>query len=245
MRKFLLCALALVTCGCAALPVDVYSHVVESPAVIDAAPADIEASPVADVEPVQHSAAIFDVLDSLPVDFERGPVPEYARVEYFGKAWRDVEGVGCDPRNRVLLRDLTEVVLDDDGCKVLSGSLDDPYTGERIEFRRGQDTSAMVQIDHIVSLKDAWDSGAHRWTQDERVRFANDLSNLVAVGASVNQSKGARTAAQWLPWEPFECDYVTAQVLVKADYGLSVTVDEKHVMMQVLSECHESDGAPW
>ena len=88
----------------------------------------------------------------------------------------------------------TSVTTDpDDSCIVLSGTLDDPYTGEVITFERGEHSSA-VQIDHVVALSDAWQKGAQQWSAETREQFANDPANLLAVDGPANQQKGAGDA---------------------------------------------------
>ncbi|MDR1969761.1 MAG: HNH endonuclease family protein, partial [Candidatus Nomurabacteria bacterium] len=95
-------------------------------------------------------------LEKLAVK-DRAPKTGYSRSE-FGKGWAKWQK--CDTRQRILARDLVNVVLDSDDCTVLSGTLNDPYTGKVIEFKRGPGTSNAVQIDHVVALSDAWQKGA-------------------------------------------------------------------------------------
>ncbi len=86
----------------------------------------------------------------------RAPRTGYEREE-FGDGWVDTDRNGCDTRNDVLARDLTgERFRPGSACVVVSGTLEDPYSGRTIEFRRGEDTSDDVQIDHVVALSDAW-----------------------------------------------------------------------------------------
>jgi hypothetical protein len=121
---------------------------------------------------------------------------------------------------------------------VLSGLLDDPYTGALIEFVRGEGTSQLVQIDHVVALANAWTTGAQQFTDEERVAFANDPLNLLAVDGSANQQKGAGDAATWLPANrAFRCEYVARQVAVKAGHGLWVTAPERDAIERVLDGC--------
>ncbi|MBT0993384.1 DUF1524 domain-containing protein [Cellulomonas sp. DKR-3] len=160
----------------------------------------------------------------------------YEREE-FGAAWDDVDGNGCDTRDDVLRRDLLGPRLDVDGCTVLAGVLDDPYTGARIEFARGPD-SADVQIDHVVALADAWASGARTWDPALRRAFANDPANLLAVDGPANQDKGAADADAWLPPDQgYACVYALLQVRVKSAYGLRVTPDERAALEDALSTC--------
>lgn len=158
--------------------------------------------------------------------------------ELFGERWADVDGNGCDTRNDVLARDLQDVTLRRDGCLVETGVLHDPYTGRRIDFVRGPQTSQAVQIDHVVALYDAWRTGAREWTYARRTQFANDPANLLAVDGEANDDKGHADASRWLPPNPgFRCEYVAAQVRVKAAYGLWMTPEEHGAAREVLESC--------
>ncbi|MGO1509665.1 MAG: HNH endonuclease family protein [Actinomycetaceae bacterium] len=100
------------------------------------------------------------------------------------------------------------------------------------------DTSAEVQIDHVVALADAWHSGADEWDVATLEQFGNDPFNLLAVDGGTNQSKGADDASAWLPPNTgFRCEYVSIQVAVKLDYGLTVTEPERAAMQSVLDTC--------
>ncbi|MCE5288188.1 MAG: DUF1524 domain-containing protein [Nocardiaceae bacterium] len=173
----------------------------------------------------------------------RAPKSGYDR-DLFGQEWSDDVSVeaghnGCDTRNDILRRDLSDVAIKrgSNGCAVLTGTLYDPYTGGTINFERGAGSSA-VQIDHVVSLSDAWQKGAQQWDSAKRQNFANDPRNLLAVDGPTNQSKGDGDAATWLPPnKSFRCTMVTMQIQVKSDYGLSVTQAEHDAMKRVLDEC--------
>ena len=121
---------------------------------------------------------------------------------------------------------------------MLSGMLADPYTGTSIDFVRGQGTSQAVQIDHVVALMNAWETGAQQLTAEERLAFANDPLNLLAVDGPSNSRKGAGDAATWLPpAKGFRCEYVARQVTVKHEYGLWVTAPERDAIARVLDGC--------
>lgn len=160
--------------------------------------------------------------------------------ENFGSAWADVDGNGCDTRNDILARDLTDLTYStrDKACEVRTGTFADPYTGETISFVRGNKTSSAVQIDHVIPLMDAWRKGAQSWDDETRLRFANDPLNLLASDGSANQSKGARDASAWLPPNhAFRCTYIARQIAVKAEYELWVTPSEHEAMATVLDRC--------
>ena len=177
-------------------------------------------------------------LDELPVK-PLAPITGYSRAQ-FGPPWTDNNDgpwghQGCDTRDDVLRRDLTEVVLK--GCKVESGTLHDPYTGTVIHFQRGPNSTA-VQIDHVVALGDAWQTGAAQLTLQQRVDLANDPIELLAVSGPPNEAKGDKDASQWLPPNvAFRCTYVNDQIAVKAAYHLWVTAAEKDAMTAVLAGC--------
>ena len=162
--------------------------------------------------------------------------------DQFGPAWADVDRNGCDTRNDILKRDLTNEVFKEktNGCTVLSGTLVDPFSGETINFVRGVATSSEVQIDHTVALSNAWQTGAFKLTADQRKAFANDPLNLLAVKGRLNSQKGDGDAATWLPpLKSFRCDYVSRQIAVKIKYKLWFTAPEKEAMIRILKTCPE------
>lgn len=164
----------------------------------------------------------------------RAPKTGYERSE-FGNGWSDV--LGCDMRNRILARDMTDEVSED-GCKITRGTLSDPYTGRIIPFVRGEATSDDVQIDHVVALSNAWQTGAQQFEYEERVSFANDPLNLLAVDGATNEKKSDSDAATWLPPnKAFRCTYVRQQVAVKVKYDLWVTPAERDAMARQLLQC--------
>lgn len=165
----------------------------------------------------------------------RAPRTGYDR-ESFG--WReDTDRNGCDTRNDVLRRDLQQITLKagTGGCVVQSGSLLSPYSGETIAFDRSAST---IDIDHVVALSDAWQTGAQSWDEETRVAFANDPRNLLAVESALNRQKGDGDAATWLPpSREFRCEYVARQISVKAAYDLWVKPAEAEAMERVLGQC--------
>ncbi|OYX42296.1 hypothetical protein B7Y94_03760 [Candidatus Saccharibacteria bacterium 32-49-12] len=162
----------------------------------------------------------------------RAPKTGYSRSQ-FGDGWAMVDG--CDTRQIILYRDMTSVELDAD-CRVISGVLDDPYTGQRLTYNR--ERSAEVQIDHVVALSDAWQKGAQLLTYEDRVRLANDPLELLAVDGFANQQKGDGDAASWLPSnKSYRCEYVSRQIAIKRKYNLWVTPAEYSSMKTVLKSC--------
>lgn len=178
------------------------------------------------------------VLDSLATK-GRAPKTGYKRTQ-FGKAWADVDHNGCDTRNDILNRDLSDVTYKSGthDCVVKTGTLQDPYTGTSIAFKRGRKTSTAVQIDHVVALSDAWQKGAQKLSSEQRTALANDPYNLLAVQGKANQKKSDGDAATWLPSnKSFRCEYVARQIGVKHKYSLWITKAEKAAMERVLTYC--------
>jgi len=178
------------------------------------------------------------VLSTLPVK-GRAAKTGYTRAQ-FGQTWADVDRNGCDTRNDMLKRDLTEIVfkVKTRNCVVESGVLLDRYSGETINFVRGNVTSMEVQIDHVVALSNSWQTGAFKLTVIQRTALANDPMNLFAVKGRLNSQKGDGDAATWLPpLKSFRCAYVAQQIAVKAKYSLWVTAPEKDAMLRILTAC--------
>ena len=177
-----------------------------------------------------------EILKQIPIK-GRAPKTGYSRSA-FGPQWSDVDRNGCDTRNDILKRDLINIVFREKtrDCVVESGVLLDPFSNTEINFVRGQKTSMLVQIDHVVSLSNAWQTGIFQSSIKERTAFANDPINLLAVKGSLNSQKGDGDAATWLPpYKPFRCKYVALQISVKAKYGLWVTRAEQVAMVRILN----------
>lgn len=195
----------------------------------------METGPLEKPSPQQtaKTSQVLTDLDALAVK-GRAPKINYRRAQ-FGDGWQNT--LGCDTRNIVLHRDLENDRLASD-CKVMSGTLHDPYTARTIQFVRGAGTSSAVQIDHVVALSDAWQKGAQSLSFDRRVALANDPLNLLAVDGPANQDKSDGDAATWLPPnKAFRCQYVSRQIAVKKKYLLWVTLAEKQAMQRVLNAC--------
>ena len=194
----------------------------------------IPASVAAEAKPGLAAA----VLETLPVK-GRAPKTGYSR-DQFGQTWADVNRNGCDTRNDILKRDLISITYKPKtrDCVVLTGVLEDKYSGETINFVRGNISSMDVQIDHVVALSNAWQTGAFKLTKIERTALANDPLNLFAVKGRLNSQKSDGDAATWLPpLKSFRCAYVAQQIAVKAKYSLWVTAPEKSAMVGILAKC--------
>ncbi len=181
------------------------------------------------------SKKALEVLATIEVK-GRAPKTGYSRSQ-FGQGWGMLDG--CDVRNYILMRDLTNVqTRSAEDCTVISGILDDPYTGNQQAFIRGPGTSDDVQIDHVVALSDAWQKGAQNLDKERRIELSNDGLNLLAVNGKANTQKSDSDSASWLPPnKAYRCMYVARQIAVKQKYELWVTEAEHNAMKRVLASC--------
>lgn len=191
---------------------------------------------VSQIQPTKSTSAI-DALEKLSVK-GRAPKTGYDRAK-FSNGWGEFKG--CSIRELILLRDLKDTRLDEDGCRVLSGILNpDPYSNKVIYFQRGINTSQAVQIDHVVAVSDAWQKGAQQLTSELRYQFYNDPLNHLAVDGPTNNEKGDGDAATWLPPnKDYRCRYVARQVAIKQKYSLWVTQAEHDAIKSILGKCPE------
>lgn len=182
-----------------------------------------------------------DVLRAIPVASENGR--GYSRSLF--KHWIDADGDSCNTREEVLIAESqSRAQVDPFGCRVVEGDWFSPYDGQ--SFTSPSD----LDVDHLVPLKEAWDSGAWAWTSARRQLFANDLSDsrtLIAVSASQNRSKGDKDPSNWIPpRQAYVCSYLADWVAVKAQWGLSMDQSEAGRIRNLLTRsCATTTVAPW
>jgi hypothetical protein len=186
-----------------------------------------------------------DVLAGITVVPLRSHRYDYRRPA-FGDAWTDDNDAplghnGCDTRDDILNRDLVDkafVAVKRCPDAVATGTLHDPYTSKTIAFARGAKVGEAVQIDHIVPLSYAWDMGAADWPGAERLRFANDPANLLAVDGQANQDKGDSPPALWMPPNTaFACQYAMQFIAVLRGYSLPVDLASTGVLRRAAATC--------
>ena len=174
-------------------------------------------------------------LEGLGTTTSAPPTP-YDRSAQFG-GWIDADSDCQDTRAEVLIVESTGPVsfTGPDQCRVAAGRWHDPYTGEWITV------ASSLDVDHLVPLEAAWQSGAWSWTPERRVEYANDLNDadhLVAVTASANRSKGSRGPDEWVPpLQSSHCAYALDWVAVKVRWSLTVTSDERAELRTLLHNC--------
>lgn len=170
-----------------------------------------------------------DLLDAVPTATEVRT--GYSRDLF--THWIDANGNGCNTRAEVLIAESQTTVARTGTCTITSGRWYSPY--DQATWTAPSD----VDIDHMVPLAEAWDSGARTWTASRRTAFANDLGladSLIAVTDSVNQSKGDQDPAQWVPSNTsYTCAYVTAWIRVKYRWNLSVDQAERTALTSRLN----------
>ena len=103
------------------------------------------------------------------------------------------------------------------------------YTNQHCDF---------INIDHVVSLKDAYESGGVSWSDAKKETFANDRSNHVPSCGRVNSSKGSEGPSDFLRRSRDEkgleyeivrfCEYVQKYYAMKVKYGLSFRGNKTH-----------------
>ncbi len=174
------------------------------------------------------------VLNSLPV----APEHETGYDRSLFRHW--IKQQGCTTRQDVFIRQRSTGTVN--GCIVVDGQWFSAYDGIVTTNSRGFD------IDHQVPLKEAWDSGAWRWSAEERRAYANDLgyaNSLNAVSAASNRSKGEQDPAEWLPPRTSDaCRYAKAWVGVKYRWRLAVDVQEKTALQGILRTCSARMALP-
>jgi len=190
-------------------------------------------------------AAGTDVLAGITVVPARTHRFDYRR-SVFGDAWDDDNDApgghnGCDTRDDILNRDLVDIThVFTKRCPeaVATGTLHDPYTNATVSFTRGAKIGEAVQIDHIVPLSYAWDMGASAWPFRQRLRFANDPANLLAVAGQGNQDKGDAGPGQWMPPnKSFACQYAVAFIAVVRGYALRLDEPSANVLRRAAATC--------
>jgi hypothetical protein len=167
----------------------------------------------------------------------------YARSLF--KHWVDANSNGCNTREEVLMAEsLTKAQVDAYGCKVIEGDWLSPYDNV------SHTNPSELDIDHMIPLKEAWDSGAWNWTAAQRQAFANDLSDarpLIAVTAGQNRSKSDRDPSNWIPpQKSHTCTYLAEWVAIKSHWKLSMDQSEFGRIKNLLTaSCVTTTIAPW
>lgn len=214
LKRFLLLALIL-------LPLDIYAQVVKKSS---SGLCHDERSPhyerTTNFKPFNTLDACLDSGGRLPANLKkiRPKTDSYSRNAF--RHWIDENKNCLNTRHELLNSQSTgNVTFSEDGCRVVRGRWNDPYSGQ-IFFEGNQ-----VDVDHIVPLAWAWEHGASEWNDEKREHFANDERNLLIVSASLNRSKGAKGPRDWMPPnEQYHCQYATRYLRILMLYGFNDSI---------------------
>ncbi|KIF67154.1 hypothetical protein HY68_36275 [Streptomyces sp. AcH 505] len=196
---------------------------------------------------VLASLTVLPLLTALPAHAAEMPLAEGIRALPFAaesragyertkfKHWVDEDRDGCSTRAEVLIEESRTKPVVEAGCKVVSGTWFSYYDQQTIT------TPSALDIDHMVPLAEAWDSGASGWTAQRREAYANDLGSsrsLVAVTAKTNRSKSDQDPAEWMPPSAeAHCAYLADWVSTKFRWGLSVDMAERDALTGQAEGC--------
>ncbi len=211
----------LLTSPSTSAPTTTSSVAIRSTTTSESVPTSTASLPTSPSTTIRGSDTLaIDVLLTIPIELE---TPAGYDRDLF-PAWSDADGDGCDTRDEVLIRDAGGTAEVGANCGVTSGLWYSVYDGVWL------DHASQLDVDHVVALKEAWDSGAKEWDTARREAFANDIDDphsLIAVSSSSNQEKGAADPSNWLPDNPNDqCRYIVAWVIVKARWELSMDESE-------------------
>jgi len=169
----------------------------------------------------------------LGVSLAQERCERYQRDDY--EHWIDADWDGENTRREVLIRSNL------DSSVYRNGRWKDPYSG--IIYHDPQ----QIQIDHVVALSEAHQSGAWGWTLDQKRAFANDLAypeQLLAVYGPLNEGKSDKDPAEWLPPDNSKWKwYARLWIAIKLRWGLTIDEDEQASLRKILAE--ESDRIEW
>ena len=156
----------------------------------------------------------------------------YVRSKF--KHWVSA-GNGCDVRKAVIISEALKKPTVDKGCKIVGGEWYSPYDNVKVI------EASKLDVDHMVPLAEAWDSGASSWDALKREKYANDQTDpihLISVTAASNRSKSDQDPAEWMPTnKSYTCEYLTNWVSIKIRWGLSVDKKEKDFIINNLKTC--------
>ncbi|MFF0837659.1 MULTISPECIES: HNH endonuclease family protein [unclassified Streptomyces] len=194
-------------------------------------PTTADAAPATAAPGETVTLPVRDALAQLPVRAEDRT--GYERTKF--RHWIDADKDGCNTRAEVLKAEAVVAPMQGPSCVLSGGEWYSPYDDRYIDGPRGLD------IDHLVPLAEAWDSGAYAWTAKEREDYANDLGDdraLIAASAASNRSKADQDPSTWLPpAEGYRCQYVTDWIADKTRWGLSIDATEEAALTGELSRC--------
>jgi len=179
------------------------------------------------------SLPLTEAIAKLPVAKE--VTSGYEREKF--NHWVDADGDCQDARTEVLLEESRKKARG--RCEATKGVWLSAYDGVTLKRPGGLD------IDHMIPLKEVWESGADAWNDEQREAYANDLGDprtLIAVTAATNRSKGDQDPADWMPdAASYHCTYVADWVAVKIRWSLFVDRAEKAALTKFAAGCDDPE----
>ena len=175
---------------------------------------------------------------SLEINEIAADLPKYVRGDW--KHWIDEDKDCQNTRHEVLIEESLKTVTfkGDKRCQVAMGEWLAPFTGDTVT------DATKLDVDHMVPLKNAHDSGGWAWDKGKKAAYANEMGHadhLIAVTASANRQKGASGPERWKPAnQDYWCDYAIDWVQIKADWGLSATKAEWTALQEMIATCDSS-----
>jgi hypothetical protein len=183
--------------------------------------------------PGGSAAVLYTVIEELVVVEE--PVRQGYSRDLF-EHWVDTDGSGCTTRHKVLAAQAT-ALAPGTRCVVVEGDWELLFNGDR-----HVGTASAIDVDHVVALAEAWDSGAYAWDAEKRRNFANDTLNLIVADRQVNKDKADLDAGEWTPSDPrARCVTASKMVLTKLRYNLSVDAAERRGLLRMAAHCDRGD----
>jgi hypothetical protein len=156
----------------------------------------------------------------------------YVRTKF--KHWVGV-GNGCDSRKAVIISEAIVKPTVEKGCVIKGGEWLSIYDNVKVT------DAGKLDVDHMVPLAEAWDSGASAWDAAKREMYANDQTDprhLIAVTGASNRSKSDQDPADWVPTnKAYVCEYLDNWVSIKVRWNLAVDKKEKDFILTNLKSC--------
>ncbi|MEV5873987.1 HNH endonuclease family protein [Streptomyces sp. NPDC052101] len=186
-----------------------------------------------------ETVSLLTAISRLPVEEEPDPRVGYDRDKKFPHWTAGLNpSDGCDTRKEVILEEAVEAPAVGPKCQLTGGMWYSPYDQKWLT------SASSIDVDHMVPLAEAWDSGAASWTQDRRRAYANDQgvpTSLIAVSGSSNRQKADKDPADWLPVPAYRCQYVADWVATKLRWGLSADAGEVDALSTEAKDCPKQE----
>ena len=168
------------------------------------------------------------VADEVRVGYVRTKFKHWITISRSGQ-------IGCDSRKSVIIDEAIIKPTIGKDCALSGGKWLSIYDNTIVT------DAGKLDVDHMVPLAEAWDSGASLWTDLQRQQYANDMvdaRHLIAVTGSSNRSKSDQDPADWVPTnKAYVCEYIANWVEIKVRWSLNIDPKEKSALISNLKGC--------